>query len=194
MVNNKEMLKSQNRPVCYRDFMVLVQRRNAFIEEFVRECKAIGVNVTGVDKLKLLEQIAVQDLLSLAKFLLLPQDDLSLAEVLKSPLFSLTDDDLFDLCYNRKNVSLWSKLKANQKYENIAEQLNNLLQKADYIRPFELFGYILNALNGRKKFVARLGTEAEDALDEFINLTLSFENNHIPDLQTFINDKTVYAK
>lgn len=187
MVNNKEMLKSQNRPVCYRDFMVLVQRRNAFIEEFVRECKAIGVNVTGVDKLKLLEQIAVQDLLSLAKFLLLPQDDLSLAEVLKSPLFSLTDDDLFDLCYNRKNVSLWSKLKANQKYENIAEQLNNLLQKADYIRPFELFGYILNALNGRKKFVARLGTEAEDALDEFINLTLSFENNHIPDLQTFIN-------
>ena len=119
--------------------------------------------------------------------MLLPQDDLSLAEVLKSPLFSLTDDDLFDLCYNRKHVSLWSKLKANQKYENIAEQLNNLLQKADYIRPFELFGYILNALNGRKKFVARLGTEAEDALDEFINLTLSFENNHIPDLQTFIN-------
>ena len=186
MVTGKDLLKSQNRPIRYRDFMVLMQTRNAFMNEFVKECKSIGVNITGIDKMKLLEQIAVQDLLSLAKFLLLPQDDLSLAEVLKSPLFDLTDDDLFDLCYERKGASLWQRLKANEKYSQAGEILSQILKRSDYLRPFELFGYVLNTLGGRKKFVARLGTEAEDAIDEFINLTLNFEKDHIPDLQNFI--------
>ena len=186
MVENKEVLQSQNRPVQYRDFMILVQRRNAFLEEFVRECKNIGVNVTGVDKLKILEQIAVQDLLSLIKFILLPYDDLSLAEILKSPLFNLNDNDLFELCYNRKADNLFNRLRTNTKYEKIYNQLNELIKKADYARPFELLNYILTTLEGRKKFVSRLGSEAEDAIDEFINLTLNFEKEHTPDLQTFI--------
>jgi len=79
MVSNKELLVSQNRPIAYRDFMILVQRRNSFVDELVRECKKIGVNISGADKIKLLEQIAVQDLVSLGKFVLLPEDDLSLA-------------------------------------------------------------------------------------------------------------------
>lgn len=186
MVENKEILESQNRPIRYSDFMVLVQRRNAFMEEFVRECKNIGVNVSGVDKLKLLEQIAVQDLLSLAQFLLLPQDDLKLAEILKSPLFGLNDEDLFELCYNRKEHSLWQQLRANTKYEAIYLQLSELIKKADYLRPFELFNYVLTSMHGRKKFVSRLGSEAEDSIDEFINLSLSFEIEHIPNLQNFI--------
>ncbi len=187
MVKGGEMLASKGRPLQYSDFMVLVQRRNAFLEEFVRECKKAGVAVTGVDKLKLLQQIAVEDLLSLGRFLLLPQDDLSLAEVLKSPLFGLTDDDLFKLCYNRGSFSLWSRLKADEAYQSAADVLSALLTKADYARPFELYNEILTTLNGRKKFIARLGEEAEDALDEFINLTLQFEKEHIPDLQTFIS-------
>ena len=187
MVKDGEMLESKGRPLRYGDFMVLVQRRNAFLEEFVRECKKAGVAVTGVDKLKLLQQIAVEDLLSLGRFLLLPQDDLSLAEVLKSPLFDLTDDDLFKLCYNRDGVSLWSRLNTDAAYQQAAATLSELLNKADYARPFELYNEILTTLGGRKKFIARLGEEAEDALDEFINLTLRFEEEHIPDLQTFIS-------
>lgn len=186
MVESRQILQSKNRPLCYHDFMVLVQRRNAFIEEFVRVCKSIGVNVSGVDKLKLLEQIAVQDLLSLGRFLLLPYDDLSLAEVLKSPLFGFTDDDLFALCYGRGTSSLWSCLNAAENYHETAACLADLLSKADYLRPFELYNYILSVLNGRKKMVSRLGSEAEDALDEFINLTLAFEKQHTPDLQTFM--------
>lgn len=39
LVEGKEPLASQNRPLRYKDFMVLVQRRNSFVEEFVRACK-----------------------------------------------------------------------------------------------------------------------------------------------------------
>ncbi len=185
MVDSKELLASRNRPICYGDFMFLVQRRNSFVEEFVRACKTIGVQVAGIDKLKLLDQIAVQDLISLGKFLLLPTDDLSLAEALKSPIFGLSDDDLFNLCYQR-NCSLFSNLLKHSSYAEIATQLKTLLNMVGYVRPFELFNYILVQMNGRKNFIARMGTEVEDILDEFLNLTIIFEQQHTPCLQTFI--------
>jgi ATP-dependent helicase/nuclease subunit A len=184
-VEEKTILPSQNRPIRYGDFMILVQRRNAFVNMFIRECKNIGVEIAGIDKLKLLEQIGVEDMLSLGRFLLLPEDDLSLAEVLKSPLFGLNDDDLFKLCYQRRG-SLWQSLRENGAYGEVVDSLSLLLDKVDYIRPFELFDYVLTTLRGRRKFAERLGAEAEDALDEFLNSALVFEQEHIPDLQGFI--------
>ena len=186
-VEGGEMLVSKNRPLRYRDFMVLVQRRNSFVEELVRACKNAGVSVAGADKIRLSEQIAVQDLLSLSKFVLLPEDDLTLAEVLKSPLFGLDDDDLFALCYQRGDATLWSRLRKNPKFQDAAEVLQTLLNMADQVRPFEFYSYVLNKLGGRRKFVERLGNEAEDGLDEFVNLALSFEREHIPSMQMFVD-------
>lgn len=186
MVESKELLASKNRPIRYGDFMFLVQQRNSFVEEFVRACKDFGVSVSGVDKLKLLEQISVQDLISLGKFLLLPYDDLSLAEVLKSPLFLLDDDDLFKLCYQRKGT-LFNNILSCPKYKDIAEKLKFLMNFSGFSRPFELFNYVLVNLEGRKHFIARMGNEVEDVLDEFLNLTLAFEQNHTPSLEAFIN-------
>ncbi len=186
MVENKEILASKNRPVRYGDFMFLVQQRKSFVEEFVRACKDIGVNVAGVDKLKLLEQIAVQDLISLGKFLLLPTDDLSLAEVLKSPIFGLDDDDLFKLCYNRTGT-LFHHLLKHPDYALIAEQLKSLLNMVGFVRPYELFNTVLVNLKGRTNFVARMGNEVEDVLDEFLNLSIIFEQTHTPSLEAFIS-------
>jgi len=185
-VSKKEILVSQNRPIRYKDYMILVQRRNSFVEELVRACKNLNVSIAGADKIKLSEQIAVQDLISLAKFVLLPDDDLSLAEALKSPLFELTDDDLLHLCWNRGTKSLWQQLKTSTNHSQTTQILQELLRLADNIRPFEFFNYILTILHGRQKFLSRLGHEADDGLDEFINLTLSFEQEHIPSLQMFI--------
>lgn len=186
MVQRREILSSQNRPIRYKDFLVLVQRRNSFVEELVRECKNINVSIAGIDKINLLEQIAVLDLIAIGQFLLLPTDDLTLATVLKSPIFGLDDNDLFELCYNRGPISLWQRLKANEKYKEIYDELRELLNKTDYLRPFELYSYILNKLNGRKKFIERMGFEVVDGLEEFMNLTIRFEQEHIPNLQGFI--------
>ena len=186
LVENKEELISQKRPLRYKDFMILVQRRNSFVEDVVRACKNVGVSIAGVDKIKLSEQIAVQDLISLGRFLLLPSDDLSLAEVLKSPLFGLNDDDLINICCGREGKTVWSSLVGNHQYDNVYKVLQDLCNLAEKVRPFELYSYVLNKLKGREKFVARLGYEAEDGLDEFVNLTLVFEQEHVPDLQGFI--------
>ncbi|MBQ8631805.1 MAG: double-strand break repair helicase AddA [Alphaproteobacteria bacterium] len=188
MVESGQELKSQKRPVRYKDFMILVQRRNRFVEEMVRACKNVGVSIAGVDKIKLLEQIAVQDLVSLGKFLLLPTDDLTLAEVLKSPLFGLDDKDLEKLCCERgKGVSLWSRLKDDAAHGEVYRRLQQLSSRAGFLRPFEIYAEVLNRMGGRKKFISRLGYEAEDGLDEFMNLTIAYEQEHIPTLQGFID-------
>ncbi len=186
-VSRKELLQSQGRPLRYRDFLILVQQRTPFVEELVRACKNAGVAITGVDKIKLSEQIVVSDLLACAKFTLLPSDDLNLCCVLKSPLFALDDDDLFELCYSRGDVSVWERLCQNDKYQTAQTTLQELIELSKNTRPFEFFNHILSKLNGRIKFVARLGTECEDAIDELINLTIKFEQEHIPTLQTFVD-------
>ena len=192
--------KKTDNPLRYKDFMVLVRQRNAFVNEFIRACKKEHVNISGADRMVLSEQIAVQDLISLGKFLLLPNDDLSLAEVLKSPLFNLTDEDLEDLCCERESAPLWTKLgdSKKQKCKDAYSDLQELFNELNFVRPYELFNYVLINLDGRKKFMRRMGIEAEDALDEFINLTLAYEQQQTPSLQGFIswfeNDKTAIKR
>ena len=178
-------LKADGTPLQFKDFLILVQHRNSLIDEIVRACKNIGVTIAGVDKLKLLEQIAIMDLLAAARFALLPYDDLNLACLLKSPIFGLDDDDLMLLCLDRQ-ASLWQQILTSAKYSQIAATLQNLIYLSKHSRPYEFFAHILINLQGRKNFTARLGNECEDAIDEFINLTISFEQGHIPSLQIFV--------
>ncbi|MBV9248576.1 MAG: UvrD-helicase domain-containing protein, partial [Acetobacteraceae bacterium] len=90
-------LESKGRPLAPGDVLVLVRRRNDFARALVRALKSRGVPVAGLDRLVLTEQPAVQDLIALADALLLPQDDLTFACLLTSPLGGLSDDDLLAL-------------------------------------------------------------------------------------------------
>src|SRR5213079_3623423 len=94
-----------------KDVLVLVRQRGALFEAIIRTLKNAGVPVAGADRMVLTEHIAVMDLMVLADALLLPQDDLALATVLKSPLFGLDDDDLFAIAWQRKG-SLRAALRA----------------------------------------------------------------------------------
>ncbi len=187
MVSKGEVLESTGKPLTYRDFMVLTKRRQPFMNEFIKACKLKGVPVTGLDRLKLLDDLPIKDLISLMRWRLFDQDDLSLAEVLKSPLFNLTDDDLFKLCYQKKQKTLWERLKEEPEYKNVVIDLSELLHKTDYIRPLEFLNKVLVEMNGRKKFYSRFGFEAKDAIDEFMNLTATYEKTHIPSLQNFVS-------
>ena len=177
------------KPLHYRDFMILVRARNAFVPEFIRACEKEHVAISGADRIKLSEEIAVQDLISLGKFLLYPKDSLSLAEVLTSPLFSIDGLLLEDLCYKReKGEELWDRIKASddERCHKIYGELDTLLKNLDHIRPYEMYNFVLTKMNGRRKFIERMGQEVEDTLDEFINMTIDFEQRQIPSLRGFI--------
>ncbi|MEI6730607.1 MAG: 3'-5' exonuclease, partial [Pseudomonadota bacterium] len=120
---------SQDRQVQAGDIMILVQRRGRFAGEMLRSLKRRNIPVTGSDRMTLTDHIAVQDCMVLGEFLLLPQDDLSLATLLKSPFCGLNDDDLFELAYNRKHETIWQRLKYNPKFIQSYEFLSDILGK-----------------------------------------------------------------
>src|SRR5690606_32760845 len=92
-----ELLEGRGRPVAPGDIMVLVRKRDSFVHALSRSLKNRGVPVAGADRLLLTDHIAIKDLLAIARFALQPQDDLSLAALLRSPIFSLPEETLFAL-------------------------------------------------------------------------------------------------
>ena len=183
-------LESRGRRIGPGDILVLVRRRTAFVEALVRALKEFGIPVAGVDRMVLTDQLAVMDLVALGRFLLLPEDDLTLACVLKSPLIGFDDDALFALAHARPG-RLWSALGAaastDARFGAAHDYLAGLLAQADYMPPFELFSRVLAADRGREKLLARLGEEANDPIDEFLGQCLVYERSHVPSLEGFLH-------
>ncbi|MDJ0950783.1 MAG: double-strand break repair helicase AddA [Alphaproteobacteria bacterium] len=185
-----EALESRDRPIRPGDVMVLVPRRGRFVEELVWALKQRRVPVAGVDRMVLTEQLPVMDLMALGAFLLLPEDDLTFAALLKSPLCGLSEDQLFALAHGRTG-SLWQALRAKRPedphFARVAGELSDLLARADFVAPYELYADLLGARGGRRRLLARLGPEAEDPIDEFLSLALLYERVHTPSLQGFLH-------
>ncbi len=175
------------RPVTPGDILILVRRRTDFVDCLIQALKEKNVPVAGVDRLWLLESLGVQDLLKIAEFLLLPEDDLTLATVLKGPLFNMPEEDLFALAYGRKNTSLWQRLTKDNRFTTMTAVLKDLLARADFLTPFDLYSHILGPLGGRKAWQTHLGPEVGDFLDEFLTLCLTFQDSHPPSLQGFLH-------
>ena len=189
-LDDRERLPSRDRRIRPGDIMVLVRRRTPFIAALVRALRDRGVPVAGVDRMRLTEQLAVEDMIALGNFLLLPEDDLTLATVLKGPLFGFDEERLFALAHGREG-RLWRELlrrgDEHPLYAQARDALTELLAHADFVPPYELFAEILGTRGGRRRLLARLGPEAEDALDEFLEAALAFEADHPPSLQGFLH-------
>ncbi|MBY0406867.1 MAG: UvrD-helicase domain-containing protein, partial [Rickettsiales bacterium] len=185
------MLESKGRAVEPGDIMILVRKRAPLVDPLVRALKKRGVPVSGQDRMKLEENLAVQDMLALGQCLLLPDDDLSLAALLKSPIFALSEAELFALAHARGKTSLWQRLQAMQSHSETTQRAHDLLTdlrtRADFIPPFELFSYALENTRARARILGRMGEEYAEPLDEFLNLALQYERTHTPSLQGFIH-------
>ena len=172
------------------DVLILVRQRGPLFGAIIRALKDEMIEVAGADRLMLTDHIAVMDLIALADALLLPDDDLALATVLKSPLFGLDENELFTLAAERGRLSLRQSLlgKAgeNEKFARAVTQIERLTEAARNQTPFAFYAGLLGAGGGRKRILARLGAEANDALDEFLNLALTYESRATPSLQGFV--------
>ncbi|MEZ5690759.1 MAG: double-strand break repair helicase AddA [Rickettsiales bacterium] len=169
------------------DIMILLRKRTWFADSLVRALKRRGVAVAGSDRMVLSENLAVRDLIALGEVLLLPDDDLTLASCLKSPIFNLSDDDLFELAYGRGDTTLWKKLSESKKFSASYEILCDLRAKTDFISPFELYSYLLNNLGAYSSFIGRMGEEIADPIDEFMRQIIIYEKSYPKSLQGFIS-------
>ncbi len=180
---------SSARPVEPRDILVLVPRRTAVYDAILTELKAANLPIAGTDRLKLYDDLAVKDLLALLSFLSTPNDNLSLATVLKSPLFGFNEQDIFSLLHDRPK-SLWERLQnrvdEQEKCQKAVAILADLKEKVDHETPYALLEETLTVHNGRKLLKARLGHRCDEAIDVLLNLALDFEHSEIISLTRFL--------
>ena len=176
-----------SRPVRSGDFLILVQRRSVLFRAIIKELKARNLNVAGADRLIVGDELAVKDILSFLKFATTPEDDLSFAEALRSPLLNITEGALFTLAHKRK-ATLWQSFRDKQEQFSDAKTiLDDILSKADWMRPYELIERILTYHNGRENLLDRLGVEAEDGIDELLSQAMKYEQTEAPTLTGFLN-------
>lgn len=169
------------------DVLILVQRRSDLFEEIIRACKAANLPIAGADRLKVGAEMAVRDLQALLSFLATPEDDYSLAVVLKSPLIGWSEKQLFALAHDRKARFLWQELRnQSEQHPEVFALLQDLRGQADFLRPYDLIERVLTRHNGRRRFIGRLGREAEDGIDALLAQALSFEQSRIPSLTGFL--------
>jgi ATP-dependent helicase/nuclease subunit A len=142
------------------------------------------VAVAGVDRLLLSAPLAVQDLLAAARFAVQPLDDLNLASLLVSPLVGWRQDELYRVAHDRQG-NLWEAVRAAGP---APESLRTILDMADYATPHGFFETILSGpIDGRRRLLERLGTEARDPIEALLAAALEFEAGTAPSLQRFLD-------
>jgi ATP-dependent helicase/nuclease subunit A len=191
LVDEAPMLASTGRPLTPGDILVLVRSRGELASLMVARLFSAGVPVAGVDRLHLHEPLAVQDLLAAIRFVVQPNDDLSLACLLVSPLIGWNQDQLRALAWNRPG-RLWRELRQrsgeSDAFRVAHEGLSSLLAIADYTTPSRFLETILSGpMEGRRKLYGRLGMASRDAIDELMNSALEFERNETASLDRFLS-------
>ena len=186
-----EPVSPGGRRMAAGDIMILLPRRSGrvFVPRVIAELKKRGVPVGGIDRMQLLDELAVMDLAALADFALLPEDDLTLATVLKGPLFNFGDEAVFALAHERSG-SLWAALRKQAdtpRFGACVETLGALLRRADFVGVHAFFADLLAEGGLRRDIAARLGEEANESIDEFLNAALDYERRHVPSLQGFLH-------
>ena len=185
-----------HRPLHAGDVLVLVRRRDALFEEILRALKAAGLPVAGADRLKLSEHALFADLRALLRFVLYPWDDLTVAELLRSPLCEVDEQGLYDLAHPRPpGRNLWAELnqQADHRPDWAAAKavLTWARSQAHTARgPFEWLGRVLShidprGLTLRQRLVTRLGAETEDACEALLAEALAAEGRGVRDLERF---------
>jgi ATP-dependent helicase/nuclease subunit A len=136
--------------------------------------------------MRLAAELAVKDLTALLAFLATPEDDLSLAAILRSPLFGWSEVALHDLAYDRKGF-LWRALQERAgEFSDTVAMLVDLRDRADFLRPYDLLERVLIRHDGRRRLLARLGQEAEDGIDAMLAQALAYERMDVPSLTGFV--------
>jgi len=169
-IANNEILPSTGKPVSEKDFMILVRKRDEFSNNLIKELCTAQLKVEKSDKINLKEHLAVMDLISIAKFVLLPDDDLNLAALLKSPIIGMSEEQIYELLMNTNDKSLWENVKL---YEDIYNKLNGFIELYKISTAENFFDLVINDFE-------------DDIVNELLTLSKNYTNDIDNSLQGFI--------
>lgn len=187
LIVSKPVLATTGLPLEPGDIMILLRSRGQLAALIVARLHALGVPIAGIDRLKIVEPVAVQDMMATIRFVLQPQDDLSLACLLVSPLIGWNQEQLLKYAYRPYGHGLWQHLRAQPDIAKDLEPLREMLTSADLTTPYAFLENILSGkIAGRRKLQARLGSEILVPVEELLNLAMQYQQEGGASLQGFL--------
>jgi len=184
------------RPITAGDILIIVRKRTGgLFDAIIAELKSLQLPVAGADRLVLTDHIGVQDLLNLIRFCLLPEDDLTLAEIMRGPFLDLVDDGahLYPLAHDRGEASLWERLQGSAEPEHkVAAVWLAELQARAHLPPYEFLTAALterssDGISGWDRLTARLGGPVRDPVEALLSRALAHDAKGAASLQTFVS-------
>jgi ATP-dependent helicase/nuclease subunit A len=190
-LKTREIIEGSGKRIAPGDIMILVRKRDRFVHALSRALKNRDIAVAGADRLHLPSHIAIQDLIALGRCLVLPEDDLSLAAVLKSPIFGFSEEELYTIAAERRSrqslhASLRERAAGDSRLQEVVALLDRWATEAAFKPVFEFYAGVLGRDGARKKLITRLGHEAGEILDEFLAFCLAEERAGQHGLETFL--------
>ncbi|PWB55956.1 MAG: DNA helicase [Nitrosomonadales bacterium] len=200
--------KTGPRPAEYRDFMLLVRGRT-WLASYERKLRAARIPYLSSRQGGLLDTLECGDLVALLEFLATPFADLKLAQVLRSPIFGCSDEDLMQLASpgeldstlpmeRREGFNWWQRLRQlddetlSPSLQQARSRLQSWQEVADRLPVHDLLDRIYfegEVLARYRSAVPEATAEAVQAnLHAFIELALNMDSGRYPSLARFINE------
>ncbi len=180
LLASKVFIPSTSQPIKASDIIILLRKRGTFANELIQTLKRNDIPTAGIDRISIKNRLAFQDILAMLRFLNLPNDDYSLAHILKSPFCNngngYGDELLIELCPNREKT-LWEKLQNNHSSSHIQQDVQKLKQYLNYV-DYESFLFIVNKLvqNHLFDFKKRLGADVQEIFTALIDMIISMKH------------------
>ena len=184
-VKNKKLISSKNTSVNFGDIMILLRKRVTIFPPLLSQAlNRYNIPFSSTQNINFKDSLIIQDLLSVAKFVCLKEDDLNLIHLLKSPFFNFNEEQIFSICQikNQQNISVFEALKNN----NIFEYLEAIIDFSKKLTVYEFYYFLINQKNFRTNFASRFGISSLEILDKFLLKLTDFSKNTTLDLQLFL--------
>ncbi len=181
-LSNHRLLLGHLRPIEPKDILILLKKRSDVLHNTINELKKLNIPVSDADRFQITNDIIIQDLLSLLKFVALPQDDLNLACLLKSPFFGISEEELFELCHKRE-TSVWEKITKDK--PSLYTKLYSYIQ---YSQKLDFINFIIHITETSKDpFLKRFGNRVNNIFASFLDYSNEFCSIKTPNIQSFID-------
>jgi ATP-dependent helicase/nuclease subunit A len=184
----------------YGDIMVLVRKRT-HLRTYEAALREKNIPFLTSRRGGLLDTLEAEDIQALLMFLIAPFADLQLAQVLRSPIFSCSDDDLMQLAAMQseedKALSWWARLHrvvADQSGSAALQRAHKLLQdwlaRADKLPVHDLLDHIYFSADVPHRYAAVLPevmrATVQANLQALLEVALDVDGGRYPSLPRFL--------
>ncbi len=183
-----------NRAANYSDILIL-SRNRTHLSQLEHALRQQNIPFQSINDEEFLKQLEVQDMLALLTFLIQPYNDMALAQTLKSPCFSFSDDDLMQL--TTQPASSWheklfelSEQEPNSKYSFAYSQLEQWRASVNTVPVHDLLDKIYFEGNLLQRYAASVQpikqTQVINNLTQLLQYALEINGGRYSSVENFL--------